>query len=183
MLNLAYLIRLHFQPTKDWLADERVRSLLDRDLDLAPEELAIHIYRVQRAILDWFDERQAQPLLKMLWYLQRMYTQIEIYYTASIGSDFRIIHGLGTVIGARVRIGNHVTVYQGVTVGSREHGVKERPVIGDYSVLYAGSRVLGAVTLGQHCIVGANALVLDSFPDYAVVRGTPAKLVRYQQLA
>lgn len=178
MINLQRLIQLHFPSDDALLADERVRQLLDRELLLAPEELAVQIYRVQSELLHLFGEKTAHRVLTMLWYLQRMYTQIEIYYTAEIGANFRIIHGLGTVIGARVKIGDNVVVYQGVTVGTRHSSVHKRPVIGDHTVLYSGSKVLGPITLGEHCVVGADSLVLDSFPAHSVVFGRPARLKR-----
>jgi len=178
MLNLLRLAKLHFQSDDDLMGDEYVVRLLDRDLVLAPEDFAVHIYRVQTEILHRFGEKDAHQVLTMLWYLQRMYTQIEIYYTAKIGANFRIIHGLGTVIGSRVQLGDNVVVYQGVTVGSRHWSMREHPIIGDDTVLYAGATVLGPITIGQHCVIGANSLVLDSFPDHSVIYGSPARLKR-----
>ncbi len=183
MVNLRYLLGLYFRSDDSLLQDERIIALLDRDLDLEPDSLAIHIYRVQRELLQLYSEAQANKLLIELSYLQRILTQAEIYYTANIGDNFRLVHGLGTVIGARVTLGESVTVYQGVTVGSKSSTDKHRPTIGDHSVLYAGCRVLGAVTLGKNCIVGANSLVLSSFPDGSIIAGTPAHLVhRREQL-
>ncbi len=176
-MNLQHLLELYFRTHSPLLSEERVRALLDSELDIAPDDLAIYIYRAQVKLLEWYGEARTQTLLTQLWYLQRILTQSEIFYTAKIGDDFKFNHGLGTVIGARVTIGNAVTVYQGVTIGGKNDGDAHRPIIGDHSIIYAGSRVLGAITLGKYCVVGANSLVLDSFPDYAVVAGIPARLL------
>jgi len=69
--------------------------------------------------------------------LGRQVGQIEIYYSASIGRRFKINHGIGTVIGARCRIGDDCTIHQNCTLGYRAGG---RPEIGNNVIIYSGSK-------------------------------------------
>jgi len=92
----------------------------------------------------------------------------------------------------RITIGNNVLASARVFIGDSYHGYAdtslavldqpmtgEAPVsIGDGSFLGIGSVVLPGVTLGRNCVVGANAVVTSSFPDYSVVVGNPARLVK-----
>jgi serine O-acetyltransferase len=85
--------------------------------------------------------------------------------------------GLGTVIHRRAVIGDGVIIGTGVTIGGRS-GNSEVPIIGTGTMIGSGAKVLGAVRIGNHASIGANAVVLTDVPDYAVVVGIPAKVVR-----
>jgi serine O-acetyltransferase len=171
MINLLRLIHLHFDIT----LEKEIRILLDKSLSLEPEELAIYIYRLQNEIINIYGEDRGD-ILYALSYIQRMYTQIEIYYSAKIGENFKIVHGLGTVIGARVKIGNNVTIYQNVTIGDNGDN-SGRPRIASNVIVYAGAKIIGNVDIGENSIIGANSLVRNSFPCDSVIVGIPAKLV------
>ncbi|MFH1977465.1 MAG: hypothetical protein ABIJ52_18240 [Pseudomonadota bacterium] len=88
-------------------------------------------------------------------------------------------HTSGTVIGA-VRIGENVTIFQGVTIGTRHadlhFNISNRPVIEDGVMLGAGSKVLGGITVGAGASVASNSLVIDSVPAGATVIGVPASI-------
>lgn len=161
--------------TKDELYFKR---LLDKKIDLSPEKLAIHIYRLENRIIRRYGEGRFSEALKTLSHIQRVYTQIEIYYTADIGKNFTIFHGIGTVIGADVVIGDNVMIYQNVTIGSKGWSYEGRPRIGDGAIIYAGSKILGDIVIGDNCIIGANAVVLKSFPNNCVIGGLPARRLK-----
>lgn len=107
--------------------------------------------------------------------LGRHIGQIEMYYSATIGSAFKINHGVGTVIGARCRIGDNCTIHQNVTIGDRKGG---RPKIGNDCMIYAGSMILGDIEIGDHSVIAANAVVIDSCPPNSLLVGTPAKTLK-----
>lgn len=98
----------------------------------------------------------------------------EIYYSAEIGCGLKINHGIGTIIGARTKIGNNCTIHQNVTLGDKNSG---RPTIGDDCVIYAGALILGDIKIGNNCIVGANAVVMNDFSDNSIIVGTPARKI------
>jgi serine O-acetyltransferase len=107
-------------------------------------------------------------------------TGIDIHPGATIGSHFFIDHGTGVVIGETCVIGNNVKLYQGVTLGAKSFeldddgnpvkGVKRHPNIEDDVVIYAGATILGGdVTVGKGCVVGGNAWITRSVPEYTMV--------------
>ncbi len=115
---------------------------------------------------------------RLLSHLARFITGIEIHPGAVIGRSFFIDHGMGVVIGETSEIGDHVTLYQGVTLGGtgKESG-KRHPTIGHHVIIGAGAKVLGAIKIGDHVRVGANAVVLNPVPDHATVVGVPGKIL------
>ena len=105
----------------------------------------------------------------------RFLTGIEIHPGATIGRRFFIDHGMGVVIGETAEIGDDVMLYHGVTLGGkgRGHG-KRHPTIGDGVTVGAGAKVLGAITIGAHSVVGANAVVVHDAPPSSLLVGVPA---------
>ena len=99
-------------------------------------------------------------------------TGIDIHPGATIGKYFMIDHGTGIVIGETSIIGEHVKVYQGVTIGGLStrggqalKGVKRHPTIEDNVTLYAGASILGGETvIGEGSVIGANAFITESVP-------------------
>ncbi|MCR4782447.1 MAG: serine acetyltransferase [Lachnospiraceae bacterium] len=100
-------------------------------------------------------------------------TGIDIHPGASIGKYFFIDHGTGIVVGSTTIIGEHVKIYQGVTVGAlstsggqKLRGIKRHPTIEDYVTLYSGASILGGNTIiGAHSVVGSNAFITSSIPE------------------
>lgn len=110
--------------------------------------------------------------------LMRSITGVEIHPGATIGHNFFIDHGMGVVIGETAEIGDHVTIYHGVTLGGTSwHKVKRHPTIEDHVVIGAGAKVLGAITIGANSRIGANAVVVKSTPPDSVVVGVPGQVV------
>lgn len=109
----------------------------------------------------------------------RKKTGIEIHPAAKIGKGLLIDHGMGVVIGETCVIGNHCTIYQGVTLGGtgKETG-KRHPTLGDEVLVGAGAKVLGAIFIGSGAKIAAGAVVLHPVPKLATVAGVPAKIVR-----
>ncbi len=85
--------------------------------------------------------------------------------------------GLGVIIHPKAIIGEDVIIDAKVTIGgtTKKGGV---PVIGDGCLITTGSVILGPVTLGSNCVVGANSVVTKSFPENCVVAGAPAKVIK-----
>jgi serine O-acetyltransferase len=109
----------------------------------------------------------------------RFFTGIEIHPGAKIGPGFFIDHGLGVVIGETTEIGAGVTLYQGVTLGGTTLTKgKRHPTLEDGVVVGAGAKILGAVTIGERCRVGANAVVVKSVPADSVVVGVPGEIIK-----
>jgi serine O-acetyltransferase len=108
----------------------------------------------------------------------RFLTGIEIHPGAKIGRRLFIDHGLGVVIGETAIVGDDVTLYQGVTLGGtgKERG-KRHPTIEDGVVVGGGAKVLGDITVGKNCRIGAGSVVLRNVPDDSTVVGVPGHII------
>lgn len=106
--------------------------------------------------------------------LGRFLAGFEIYYSAEIGKGLKINHGLGLVVGARVKIGNNVLLHQGVTLGDKDGG---RPIISDNVIIYAGAKVLGNIRIGEHAVIGSNCVCFIDVPENKRVVGIPARII------
>lgn len=101
-------------------------------------------------------------------------TGADIPLNCSIGGGLLIPHPNGIVIHPDVRIGPNCLIFQQVTLGARDARV---PMVGGHVDFGAGAKVLGAITLGDHSNVGANAVVLIDVPAGASAVGVPAKVI------
>ena len=110
--------------------------------------------------------------------LARAMTGVDIHPAAVFGDRVFIDHATGVVIGETARIGDDVTIYQGVTLGGTSLAHEKRhPTIGNRVVIGAGAKVLGPITIGDDSRVGANAVVVHSVPDNSVVVGIPGRII------
>ncbi len=117
---------------------------------------------------------------RLLTYLNIVLFGLEVSPRCEIGPGIFFPHTSGTVIGAS-RIGNRVTVFQGVTLGAKalDMGFNPglRPEVGDSVLLGAGCKILGGIKIGDNVIVGANSVVVDSIQPNTTVAGIPAREV------
>jgi serine O-acetyltransferase len=106
-------------------------------------------------------------------------TGIDIHPEAVIGESFSIDHGTGVVIGSTCVIGNHVKIYQGVTLGARSFetdnqgnpvkGIPRHPIVEDNVVIYAGATILGRITIGKNSVIGGNVWITKDVPAYSKI--------------
>lgn len=116
------------------------------------------------------------PLIpRMMTEYAHQQTGIDIHPGAMIGEYFFIDHGTGVVIGETCRIGDHVKLYQGVTLGAKSFrhddegrlvkGGKRHPDVGSRVVIYAGATVLGGDTIiGDDSVIGGSVWLTHSVP-------------------
>lgn len=116
---------------------------------------------------------------RLLAYISRIWTSIDIHPGAVIGRRFFIDHGTGVVIGETAEIGDDVTLYHGVTLGGTSWSQgKRHPTLGRGVVVGAGAKILGPITLGDNVKVGANSVVIKNVPEQNTVVGIPARVVQ-----
>ncbi len=120
------------------------------------------------------------PLVpRVLANITRVLTGIEIHPAAKIGRGLFIDHGSGVVIGETAEVGDHVTMYQGVTLGGTGFAQgKRHPTVGDEVMIGAGSKLLGPIEVGAHSKIGANSVVIHDVPPNSTVVGNPGHPVR-----
>jgi serine O-acetyltransferase len=131
---------------------------------------AITYHRIAHEI-----HRLGVPLIpRIISELAHSATGIDIHPGAQIGARFFIDHGTGVVIGETCTIGEHVRLYQGVTLGAKSFasdahghlakGIARHPIVEDDVVIYAGATVLGRITIGRGSTVGGNVWLTESVP-------------------
>ncbi|MEM9762288.1 MAG: serine O-acetyltransferase [Pseudomonadota bacterium] len=135
-------------------------------------------------VAHWLWGVRARGAARVLSYLARMATGIDIHPGANIGPGFFIDHGAGVVIGETAVIGRDVTLYHGVTLGGVSWSPgKRHPTLGDRVLVGAGAKILGPVIIGAGARIGANSVVVsDVAPDLTMV-GIPARPVRPERRA
>jgi serine O-acetyltransferase len=133
-----------------------------------PGPLAIMLYRAAHRLWRAHLETPAE----LIWRLNYFLTGADIHPGAEIGGGLRLTHTSGLVIGKGARVGSNVTLLHGVTLGGSSRAFyadDDRPdgfpTIGDGSKIAAGAKLLGPITIGRDCFVGANAVVSKDLPD------------------
>ncbi len=145
--------------------DPAARST-DEVIRAYPGFYAIAAYRIAHLLSDL----GVETVPRMITEQAHSITGIDIHPSAEIGEYFCIDHGTGVVIGETTHIGNHVKIYQGVTLGAlsvskEDASTKRHPTIEDHVVLYAGATILGGNTVvGEGSIIGGNVWLTQSVP-------------------
>lgn len=126
------------------------------------------VYRLMQAS----QRLRLAPLAMLFNKLNAMFAHCIIGRNADFGPGFVLIHSHGVVINSGVRGGSNVKIEHEVTIGAEKNAA---PVLGDDVFIGAGARILGAVRVGSHTKVGANAVVVHDVPDNATAVGVPAR--------
>ena len=175
-------------PHIKYLLSTDVKAILDGDPAAKSSSEIIFCYPAIHASLY---QRVAHELLKLdVPVIPRIITEmahsdtgIDIHPGAQIGKYFSIDHGTGVVIGQTAIIGNHVRLYQGVTLGAKsftldEEGlpldVPRHPIIEDYVTIYSNASILGRITIGHGSVIGGNIWLTHSVPPNSKVLQTRA---------
>lgn len=103
-------------------------------------------------------------------------TGADIPINCIIGGGLSIPHPNGIVIHPQAKIGVNCLIHQQVTIGvSRRNN--QAPIIKGHVDIGAGAKIIGDITIGEHALIGANAVVVKDVPAYAIVAGIPAKII------
>jgi serine O-acetyltransferase len=138
---------------------------------------ALLSHRVAHAL----QERGVPLLPRGLALLTRAFTGVEIHPAANIGRGLFIDHGAGVVVGETAKIGDNVTLYQGVTLGGTGIAAgKRHPTVQDNVTIGSGAKLLGPITVGHGAKIGANTVVITDVPPNTTVVGNPGHPVRVE---
>lgn len=174
-LTVAFIDRI---PHIKYLLSTDVKAILDGDPAAKSVSEIIFCYPAISALLH---QRVAHELFRLgIPVLPRMMTEmahsltgIDIHPGAEIGAYFSIDHGTGVVVGQTAVIGNHVRLYQGVTLGAKSFtlddeglpmDVPRHPIIEDEVTIYSNASVLGRITIGRGSVIGGNIWLTHSVP-------------------
>ncbi len=170
-----------------------VKAIFHNDPAVSNSSEIIFCYPVVQAMIHY---RVAHELFVMgvpvipriLTELAHSLTGIDIHPGATIGEYFSIDHGTGTVIGETCIIGNHVTLYQGVTLGAKNFtldaeghpmNLPRHPIIEDHVTIYSNASVLGRITVGHHSVIGGNVWLTESVRPYSRILQRKASSTLY----
>lgn len=152
-----------------------------------PALKAITNYRIAHRLL-----QLGVPVIpRIITELAHSETGIDIHPGAEIGEYFAIDHGTGVVIGATAIIGNHVKLYQGVTLGAKSFdldennnpikGIPRHPIIGDNVVIYSNASILGRISIGKNAVIGGNLWVtVDVAEGEKLVQAKANNILRFK---
>lgn len=153
--------------------DPAVKSMQEVILCYPVVKVMIH-YRAAHQL-----HKQNVPIIpRVITEMAHSATGIDIHPAAQIGEYFSIDHGTGVVIGATSIIGNHVMLYQGVTLGAKNfsydaNGVPidkpRHPILEDHVTVYSNASILGRVRIGHHTVVGGNVWLTHDVPAHSRV--------------
>ena len=122
------------------------------------------------------------PVLKELLFLVKiLFVKLEINSNANIGSGLMIAHPQCIVIGLNSKIGSNATLESGVTIGTDFEGMYSGggyPCIGNNVSIGTGAKIIGPITIGDNCFIGANSVVTKDMPANSIIAGVPAKVLR-----
>ena len=165
---------------------EDIATVLDRDpaarsrLEVFLCYSGLHAVWFHR-VNHWLWNHRFFLMARLLSQVSRLLTGTEIHPGARLGRRLFIDHALSVVIGETAIVGDDVTLYQGVTLGGtgKEHG-KRHPTLLDNVVVGSGAKILGNITVGHNCRIGAGSVVLRSVPDDSTVVGVPGHIILRQ---
>lgn len=142
---------------------------------------AISNYRIAHRLL----ELGVPMIPRMITEMAHSETGIDIHPGATIGTHFAIDHGTGVVIGATAIIGNHVKLYQGVTLGAKSFpldengnpikGIPRHPILENNVIIYSNATILGRITIGEGATIGGNIWVTEDVPPQARIQQSKAR--------
>ena len=113
-------------------------------------------------------------IYRILYKLIQIVTGIEFPCEAEIGRNFVIDHFGGIVVSGYARFGDNCRIRNGVVIGLQRVDQPCAPVIGNNVDIGAGAKLLGAITIGDNVLIGANAVVTESVPANSIAVGVPA---------
>lgn len=158
--------------------DPAVKSIAEIVLSYPAIKVMMH-YRVAHALL----VMGVEMLPRMITEQAHSATGVDIHPAAQIGEYFAIDHGTGIVVGATSIIGDHVMLYQGVTLGAKNFSYDSdgkpidrprHPILEDNVTVYSNTSILGRVTVGHDTVVGGNVWLTHDVPPYSRILQTKA---------
>ncbi|MDR3062236.1 MAG: serine acetyltransferase [Dysgonamonadaceae bacterium] len=175
-------------PVIKYLLSTDVKAIMDGDPAAKNYAEIIFCYPAMKALLN---HRVAHEMLQLgiplipriISEIAHTETGIDIHPQARIGEYFSIDHGTGVVIGQTTIIGNHVRLYQGVTLGAKSFALDDagnpvdiprHPIIEDDVTIYSNSSILGRITIGKGTTIGGNIWLTHSVKPYSKIVQTKA---------
>ena len=164
-------------------------AVMECDPAVSSEEEAIefhmglHVVSMYREAHELWKQGKKEEAMKINYECHSKFGA-DLHPAAEIGEYFFIDHATGVVIGETTVIGDHVMIYQGVTLGGTTTSKgKRHPTLGNHVVIGANASVLGNITVGNNVRIGAGSGVVKPVPDNCTVVGVPGKIVKREGIS
>lgn len=141
---------------------------IEQNIKNNSNELAVFLYRIGNEL----HHSNLEELKHQIHWLLKELCCCEIYFNTEINEGFYIVHGQGTIIGSRNKIGKGFIIHQGCTIGNKKNGGGNGNVIGNNVTLYCNSSILGELNIGDNVVIGAHVLVTNHVEDNKIVFST-----------
>jgi serine O-acetyltransferase len=161
-------VKYHFPS----LSTEEVKNRIFQNQN----ELAIYLFRLGN-VLHLYEQEELK--FQMHWLLKEI-CGCEIYFNNQIDTGFYVVHGQGTVVGSRNKIGKGFKIHHGCTIGHKKNGAGNGNVIGDNVTVYANSSIIGELEIGNGVIIGSHLLITKNIEDGKVITQKSISELYYQ---
>jgi serine O-acetyltransferase len=168
-MNLFSLIRGDLAAKAEWMYGSAGRKNIIKAC-LTDGSFAMLMYRLMQAA----QHHHLAPLAMIFNKLNAFFGRCIIGRGAEFGPSFVLIHSYGVVINSAVKGGRDIRIEHLVTIGAERNA---SPSLGDGVFIGAGAKIIGAVHIGNHAKIGANAVVTHDVPDHCTAVGIPARIL------
>lgn len=163
---------------KDLAAVMECDPAVDSEEEAIKFHMGLHVVSMYREAHELWKQGKKEEAMKINYECHSKFGA-DVHPAAEIGEYFFIDHATGIVIGETTVIGDHVMLYQGVTLGGTTTSKgKRHPTLGNHVVIGANASVLGNITVGNNVRIGAGSVVVKPVPDNCTVVGVPGKIVK-----
>ena len=168
-MNLFSRIRGDIAAKAEWMYGQTGRKTIIKAL-LTDGSFAMIMYRLMQTA----QHHHLTPLAMIFNKLNAFFGRCIIGRGAEFGPCFVLIHSYGVVINSAVKGGRDIRIEHLVTIGAERNA---SPSLGDGVFIGAGAKIIGAVHIGNHAKIGANAVVTHDVPDHCTAVGIPARIL------
>lgn len=167
------IIRADVEAYRAEYAKQYVHDGLDKDGVAHRLYCMLFFLTYNKSYRSLFYYRIGKKSILISWLAPGMPT-LSIPRSAKIGTGVLLFHSYGTILNAR-QIGDHCRIVCNITLGDKKG---KTPIIGNFVEILPGAVITGDVTIGDHCVIGPNAVVFKSVPANCVVVGNPAYILK-----
>ncbi len=150
-------VQYHFPEVSALEIEHRIQS--------NSNELAIFLFRLGSEL----HQNNLDELKPQIHWLLKELCSCEIYFNNSIDVGFYVVHGQGTVIGSRNRIGKGFVIHQGCTIGHKNNGSGDGNRIGDNVTMYCNSSIIGELKIENETIIGAHIMLANDLDAKKII--------------
>lgn len=138
---------------------------IERRIQSNSNELAVFLFRLGSEL----HQNNLDELKPQIHWLLKELCSCEIYFNNTIDVGFYVVHGQGTVIGSRNRIGKGFVIHQGCTVGHKKNGSGDGNIIGDNVTMYCNSSIIGELKIENETIIGAHIMLANDLDAKKII--------------